>query len=242
MPLPDNLLWNEYLNKVLSHVKFKYDRKEIKWELEEHMEDMYDDFISDGMNEEDAKKAVIDCMGDADEIGKELNEAHNRLLGNVWRISRIIAVILILLSILPVFMTVLTAIFSIFSSYSYSYDKSRIVSRVEVNQTEKIDDMYLKLEEVILYDNDCVELHYKTWYQPFSDSVRWTFDISTDYVTDDLGTEYFGSSGSSSAGIISKHSTVIEGFPKEAKTLIIDYNYYGRKMYFEVPLREGGKV
>ena len=71
MPLPDNLLWDEYLNKVVSHVKFKYDRKEIKWELEEHMEDMYDDFISDGMNEEDAKKAVIDCMGDADEIGKE---------------------------------------------------------------------------------------------------------------------------------------------------------------------------
>lgn len=242
MPLPDNLLWNEYLNKVLSHVKFKYDRKEIKWELEEHMEDMYDDFISDGMNEEDAKKAVIDCMGDADEIGKELNEAHNRLLGNVWRISRIIAVILILLSILPVFMTVLTAIFSIFSSYSYSYDKSRIVSRVEVNQTEKLDDMYLKLEEVILYDNDCVELHYKTWYQPFSDSIRWTFNIGSNDITDNLGTEYNGSSGGSSAGIISKHSTVIDGFPKEAKILIIDYEHYDRKMYFEVPLREGDKV
>ncbi len=242
MPLPEKTLWEEYLNKVISHVKFKYDRKEIKWEIEEHMEDMYNDFISEGMNGKEAEKAVIACMGDADEIGKKLNEAHNSILGNVWRISRIIAIILILLSILPVFVTCLTVIFSIFSSYSYSYDKSQIISRIEVNQTEKIDDMYLKLEEAILYNNGCVELHYKTWYQPFSSSVRWSFDINSNYITDDLGTEYIGSSGSSSAGIISKHSTVIEGFPKEAAMLIIDYNYCGRKMYFEVPLREGGNV
>lgn len=242
MPLPEKTLWDEYLNKVISHVKFKYDRKEIKWELEEHMEDMYDDFISEGMSKEDAEKAVVDCMGDADEIGKELNEAHNRILGNVWRISRIIAIILILLSILPVFVTCLTVIFSLFSSYSYSYDKSRIISRVEVNQTEKLDDMYLKLEEVILYDNNCVELHYKTWYQPFSSSIRWTFDISSDDITDDLGTEYNGYSGGSSAGIVSKHNMVIGGFPKDATKLIIDYDYCGRKMYFEVPLREGDGV
>ena len=242
MPLPEKTLWDEYLNKVISHVKFKYDRKEIKWELEEHMEDMYDDFISEGMSKEDAEKAVVDCMGDADEIGKELNEAHNRILGNVWRISRIIAIILIILSILPVFVTCLTVIFSLFSSYSYFYDKSQIVSSVKVNQTEKLDDMYLKLEEVILYDNNCVELHYKTWYQPFSSSIRWTFDISSDDITDDLGTEYNGYSGGSSAGIVSKHNMVIDGFPKDATKLIIDYNYCGRKMYFEVPLREGDGV
>ena len=34
--------WERYLNDVVSHVRFAFDRRKIRQELREHMEDLYE--------------------------------------------------------------------------------------------------------------------------------------------------------------------------------------------------------
>ena len=83
----DEKKWESYLDEVLSFVKFKYDHKAIRRELAEHMTDLKEDLMADGMDEEAAEYMTIAHMGDAEEIGQELNKEHHALLGWVWRMD-----------------------------------------------------------------------------------------------------------------------------------------------------------
>ena len=38
--------WERYLNDVVSHVRFAFDRRKIRQELAEHMEDLYEDLLT----------------------------------------------------------------------------------------------------------------------------------------------------------------------------------------------------
>jgi len=231
----------EFIDDVLSHVRFKYDHWDIKKELEEHMEDMCENMISDGISEEDAQRLAVEFMGDAKEIGEALDKEHSPVIGWIWRVLRIIALVLAISCVGPALNMGLGAVFSIFSSYGDLPENKEVLYDTEVDKKVRIDDNYIKIDRVILYDDDSLEIRYKTWYRPFSDSVRWTSSLSTGYITDDLGTEYHGSSGSSSAGIVNKSRIVIKEFNPKAEELIIDYDYNGRKFYVSIPLeRQGG--
>ena len=237
MLLPER---EEFLKRVLSHVKFKYDHLDIKRELTEHMEDMYDDFMSHGIDEETATRLVVEYMGDPDEIGERLNEQHSCVLGNIWRAVRALAVIMVILSIIPAFNTSLLAVYSVFSGYSETRDRSEAIYDIKRSDTVRIDDLYFKLEEVLYYSDNDLEIRYRTWYQPFSKSVRWSFSLPSRCIYDNMGTQYSDSSGGSSAGLISRHYLIVEGFSPEAEKVIINYDYDGRKIYIEVPLKAGG--
>ena len=57
--------WESYINDILSYVKFKYDHKDIRRELTEHMTDLKEDLMSDGMDEKAAEYLTIVHMGEA---------------------------------------------------------------------------------------------------------------------------------------------------------------------------------
>ena len=234
MPLLD-----DFSNEVVKHVKFKFDRDDIKQELNDHMEDMLDEFMSENIERETAEKMVIDCMGNPDEIGEELNKEHNPVIGWIWAVSRVIAIILIILSILPVLNVGIMTVLSVFSGYSTDRSKDEIVYEIKPDDKFLIDDTYVKIDEVILYNDNDVEIRYKTWNRPFSRSIIWSFDFGIKCVTDDLNTRYTASSGSSSSGIVSKHVMTIENFNTKAEKLIINYDYNGRKIYSEIPINGG---
>lgn len=67
---------DEYINRVCSHVKYKDARNEIKEELLDHLEEKIEELMENGMTEEEAVKKSILQMGDAEIIGKQLNESH----------------------------------------------------------------------------------------------------------------------------------------------------------------------
>lgn len=234
MPLLD-----DFSNEVVKHVKFKFDRDDIKQELNDHMEDMLDEFMSENIEREMAEKMVIDCMGNPDEIGEELNREHNPIIGWIWAVSRVIAIVLIILSILPVLNIGIMTALSVFSGYSTDRNKDEIVSEIKSDDKFLIDDTYVKIDEVILYNDNELEIRYKTWNKPFSRSIVWSFDIGINCVTDDLNTKYTASSGSSSSGIVSKHVMTIENFNTKAKKIIINYDYNGRKIHSEIPINGG---
>ena len=80
--------FDTYIREVTSHVKFPFDRRAIAKELQAHMEDLYEDLLSQDIDEEQAAQLTVDYMGDSEELGKELNEVHHPLWGWIWLVTR----------------------------------------------------------------------------------------------------------------------------------------------------------
>lgn len=168
--------WEEYLKKILAHVKFKYDHNFIYFELKNHMEDRYDDFISGGMDEVGAQKAVLSCMGDADEIGEELNLAHSPVLGWIWRVLKDVLIVLIILNILPMISLAFVSVISVFDMYRVK-DDSPLVYTIDVNYKEKVYDTTYIIDKILYYEDNTLEIRYATWTNPFSDSIKWNHSL-----------------------------------------------------------------
>ncbi len=240
MPFPDS---REFTDKVLKHVKFKYDHASIRRELNEHIEDLYDDLIADGIDETNAAKLSLEYMGNADDIGEELNKVHNPLIGRIWVITRVAAIIAAFMIIVPAFGYAESFIRSqFFTGYDIKHNDAELIYSINCDEKTKIDDMNVQLDELLYYDNGELEIRYRTWKDIFSTSIDWSFDISATSVKDENGNTYYSSGGGSYGGVISKHQIFIADFPEDARELIIDYDYNGRKIYFDIPLEDGDRA
>lgn len=69
-----------YIERVLYHIHYGRLKKRIKEEIENHMNDIYEDFKGDFDTEIEVTKKVIEEMGDPDELGLELKEANKTKL------------------------------------------------------------------------------------------------------------------------------------------------------------------
>lgn len=83
----------EFLNNVCEQIKYKPIRNSISEELKNHIEDKKEELIEMGQNEEEAEKNAVEQMGDAEIIGKELNNVHRPRLD--WKLLIILVVLLI---------------------------------------------------------------------------------------------------------------------------------------------------
>ncbi len=211
--------WEEYLKQILSRVKFKYDHNYIYFELKNHMEDRYEDFITEGMDEEQAQKAVLNCMGNADEIGDELNQAHSPMLGWIWRILKDAMIILIILNILPVFSLVFTSVISVFDMYRVK-DDSPLVYTIDVNYKEKIYDTTYIIDKILYYEDNTLEIRYATWTNPFSDSIKWTHSLGWNHVYTDEVEVSEGGGGWKSGGYYARGQQYTDNVPFNATRVV----------------------
>ncbi len=90
----------EFLDSVCEQIKYKPIRQEISEEIENHIEELKESYIADGLDEKIAEKQAIQQMGNAKEIGKELNKIHKPKLD--WKLLAI-SVILICFGFLVAF-------------------------------------------------------------------------------------------------------------------------------------------
>lgn len=74
----ENNIVQEYLEGVCSEIKRKKIHPEIKDELVTHMEEAYEYFLEQGMNEERAVEEAVKQMGEAAAVGKQLNKVHRQ--------------------------------------------------------------------------------------------------------------------------------------------------------------------
>lgn len=82
-----------YLDKVTEQIRWKRARKVLMPELESHINDQRDEYIADGMSEEEAtNKAVIE-MGDPIEVGVGLDRIHRPKLEKSMLILMILMLI-----------------------------------------------------------------------------------------------------------------------------------------------------
>lgn len=66
----------EFLSKVCEQIKYKPIRSEISEELENHIQELKESYIQEGIQEYEAEEKAITQMGQAEEIGKRLNKIH----------------------------------------------------------------------------------------------------------------------------------------------------------------------
>lgn len=94
---------NEWMEQVLREVRFAPDRRKIRQELAEHMEDRMEEYleamgaydhadVSPDFDEllEKAEVRLMNSMGDPEELGRELNRQHKPWLGWLWMASRVL--------------------------------------------------------------------------------------------------------------------------------------------------------
>lgn len=70
----------KFLDQVCELVRVKKMHKQIRKELNDHIEDQRDEYILRGMDKDEALIKSIEDMGDPLLVGKELNEAHKPLV------------------------------------------------------------------------------------------------------------------------------------------------------------------
>lgn len=231
MPLPKK---DKFLDEVLYYIKFPFDRENIKHELECHILEKIDYYTEQGYDKVAAEQLSINDMGEAKEIGIELNKQHNPLLGWLWKITNVMVILFVVLNIY-----IIGALFlsSLTNNPINDISKSNIVYKVDIDEKVKLDDAVIHFTNVIYENNGNLSIFYK-----YYDTNLWGAGWSSSeigIISDNLGNVYFAGSGGGGGGIISRYRRTVENFSNEAETLIISYDSYNRKYRIEIPLQVG---
>lgn len=227
----------EFLDDVLSFIKFPFDRATIRQELESHLQDKFEDYIEQGYDEETAEQLSVSNMGDAKTIGTELNREHNPFLGWLWVLTRYAVILLIIVNVFLVGVSVVMPLFR--SNLINRIPKSNIVYNIKVDKKVGLDDTVIHFTNVILEKDGQLDIFYD-YYDTKLWGTGWSLgDIGT--ISDDLGNVYRSGSGSGQPGIISQNRRTVDHFSSEANILIISYDNFNRKYRVEIPLKAGDR-
>ncbi|MCB8814615.1 permease prefix domain 1-containing protein [Desulfosporosinus shakirovi] len=224
---------DKFIEDILSYVKFSFDRFAIKTELESHLLDKIEDYTEAGQAE-DAEESAITDMGDAQEIGLELNKQHNPLVGWIWMLTRLAVVLLVIVDLFFVGLPIVTSLLD--DNPIEDISKANIVYNITVNKTVHLDDTVINFRNVIYEGNGNLNIIYD-YYETQFWGTGWSLG-GIGIISDNLGNEYFAGSGGGIRPIVRR---TVENFSDEADTLIIDYDQYNRKYRVEIPLKGGIK-
>lgn len=86
------MLVKEFLENVCNEIKYKPIRNDISEELALHIEEVKQDYISEGLTEEAAEEMAVSNMGNAEKIGKKLNRIHRPKLD--WLLLILVAILI----------------------------------------------------------------------------------------------------------------------------------------------------
>lgn len=227
----------KYLEELLSYVKFAFDRGSIRKELTDHIIDEMEYYIEQGCTEDEAEIIAIQNMGDAKEIGTELNKQHNPIVGWIWRITSIIVRIMIALFCL--FVLMFFNYFNIFQKdLIKEVPKSEIIYRIDLKEKVKIDNTVIKFTHLLYKKNGDMNIYYEIYSTGLIGSI---LKINQVDIIDNCGKHYDYSTGQENYKLITKGFWIVDHFSAEADTLIINYDRYNRKYRVEIPLKAGDK-
>ncbi|MBQ4650141.1 MAG: hypothetical protein IJB73_05510 [Firmicutes bacterium] len=231
--------WDNYIDAMLSQVKFRFDHGEIRQEYEEHMEDKLEFLMDCGMDEERAAREVLAEMGEPESLGKALNEIHNPLLGWIWWVSKWAAVIAVAICIFLVAKVVFTQVSAASGDYEKLKNYGKVVYQYDVDQEFSFDGIEIYIEDVQFYSSDCVAIRYIRKGNIFRRHPQYAFNfngISGPVFHDEDGNRcytYFYHFHNGRKTVL-----LLEDFPQEADYLIIDWKQHGREIYVEIPAHE----
>ena len=77
MDLKRNRDYQEYIKQVCTQIKCREIHKEVAQELENHIWDITQEYLDQGLEESEAISKAIQRMGDAQAVGRDMNKVHN---------------------------------------------------------------------------------------------------------------------------------------------------------------------
>lgn len=227
---------DRFLDEVIKCIKFPFDRVEIRRELEDHILDSMEYHMENGYGEEEAEKLSVQGMGDAEIIGKALNKEHNPFVG--WMIG-VTNVIIVILVIITGYVVIATTFMSLFGLADVNdIPKENIVYEVDVDRKVQIDDRVIHFTKLVYDKEGSMNIYYRSYDKRLWGSGWSNNSIGSIY--DESGNEYINGGGRASNGIFSNCLTSKRNFPRDAKELVIIYDYCNRYFEVRVPLPEGG--
>lgn len=212
--------WQKYLEEVLSFVRFRYDHREIRRELKEHMEDLYEELLTEGFAEDAAAEAVLQCMGDAEEIGRALDKEHGVVLGWLWRVTRV-AVIVLVLANLPLLFGLCSSLIDPFFQEYELRSKSSEIYRITIDEEYPIYDDTLLLKEVIYYEDGTLDIRYASERNPFARSIDWGLGIFVQAFDETGERLHVNGGGWKQGGYYGIGQDILHDVPLNVKTLEI---------------------
>ena len=81
-----------FLDNVCQEIKYKPVRQGIADEIENHMQEIKEEYMQCGINETEAEQKAVEQMGEAKAIGKELNKLHRPKLD--WKLLLITGILI----------------------------------------------------------------------------------------------------------------------------------------------------
>lgn len=247
--------WDDYIKKMLTHVKFRFDRAGIREEYEEHMEDLYEMFIDSGMDEEQARYEVLEQMGDADANGEGLNMAHHPVIGWVWWTAKVLMIGVLIFVIGSRGYGTYETIRQNFGWYEKVPEAAHIMTEYEINKFVTVDDVTLYFDNVLRYqwphntDSQCVLVNYVSIPHIFSKTPVMHENFWEQSVTDENGTIFgenvntysnkyhiFQNSHSRKSIKYGFNTAEIYRFPADSDMVIIDYKRNDKEFYLEIPV------
>ena len=81
-----------FLETICNEIKYKPVIVEISQEIESHIKEIKEDYMDCGMKEQEAEQKAIEQMGNAEEIGKELNKIHKPKLD--WKLLTLLVILI----------------------------------------------------------------------------------------------------------------------------------------------------
>ncbi|WP_346914502.1 permease prefix domain 1-containing protein [Clostridium sp.] len=227
----------KFLKEILSYVKFSLDRDDIKTELESHILEKVDYYIEQGYDKEKAEELSINDMGDAKEIGIELNKQHNPILGWILCITNVMVRITIIFSIFVIGPLLVVSLFK--TNLINNIEKSNIVYKMDIDEKVKVDVTLINFTNITYEKNGDLSFFYE-YYDTRMLGDGYSIGLIGE-ITDNLGNIYPYGPSEMQGGIKTKCMQTIKNFSKEADTLIISYDNYNRKYKVEIPLQVGDK-
>ncbi len=150
-----------FLEMASRRIPIKKLRSRIRREMNEHMEDMLDDYLESGEEREAAIEKVIKDMGDPVKINKQLRRAHRSEIISAY-IQKAVVGILIITFILSLY-----DISEVADEYRYSYTKEEI--EADLAQSEYSYKYYGKIErngrDYIIYTAETPEGYRVEYYE-----------------------------------------------------------------------------
>ena len=80
--------FDDWCYHAVAQIRFRPDREAVFQELKAHMQDHYEDLISQGYTAEKARQVTLRAMGDPEEIAPQLGAIHKPWLGYIYRIVK----------------------------------------------------------------------------------------------------------------------------------------------------------
>lgn len=87
------MLIKEFLNQVCQQIQYQPIRQQISEEIENHLRERKEMYLTEGMSENEAEREAVRQMGEAEEIGQKLNRIHRPQLD--WKLLLITIILLI---------------------------------------------------------------------------------------------------------------------------------------------------